>query len=75
MNRDRILEGINKLSISEKLFIIGEIWDNINLGPKDLPITEYQKEELRNRLQSFELGEEKMEDWGTVKEKLKNKYE
>ncbi len=75
MNKDRIIEDINKLSIAEKLFVIGEIWDNINAGQKDLPVTECQKIELKERLENYEAGKEKTKEWSEVKEKIRNRYE
>jgi putative addiction module component (TIGR02574 family) len=73
MDNRKILEDVDKLSVAEKILLVGDIWDNILSRQNELPITEIQKLELKERLNSYEKGNEKVKSWREVKKNIKNK--
>ena len=48
------LEDIKKLSVSERVQLVEDIWDTIPASADDIPLTETQKNELDRRLQLLE---------------------
>ena len=44
------MEAIRRLSVSEKLALVEEIWDSISDDPTSVPVSEAQLTEARRRL-------------------------
>lgn len=62
------LKEILKLSTSERILMIEQIWDSIS--PKDIDITEAHKKELDKRLKRYEEGKTKFYSWKEIKNDL-----
>jgi putative addiction module component (TIGR02574 family) len=74
MRSEEIKQEINRLKLSEKLILIEDVWDSIALINKELPMHEWQKQELDQRYKSYKTGEQNLHDWESVHESLRNKY-
>jgi len=44
-----VLQEIEKLSISERLLLVEELWDSIARSNADVPMPQWQKQALDNR--------------------------
>ena len=42
------------LPVAEKLQLIGELWDDISARRQEIPLLDWQREELERRIQSYE---------------------
>jgi putative addiction module component (TIGR02574 family) len=64
--------GIDRLSVSERILLLEEIWDSISTNPENLPLTEVQKAELDRRLAACEADPEAGSNWEDVKSRIWN---
>ena len=62
----------NELSISEKLILMEELWDDLAAHPEEIPVWNWQKEELDRRYEDFKKDPSKGSPWPEVKERLLN---
>lgn len=74
MKSEQIRDEINKLSITEKLQLIGSVWDDIAASQKQLPLPEWQKQALDQRYQAYRERRLELFDAESVHEDLRNKY-
>jgi putative addiction module component (TIGR02574 family) len=58
---------INKHSLSEKILIVEEIWDNIFKDNEYLPLTEPQEAELNRRIDSYHANPQQGRTWDEIK--------
>lgn len=65
-----IREIILKLSVSERIQLVEEIWDSISAHPESLPVTEAQKAELDRRLADYRANPSQGRTWEEVRESL-----
>jgi putative addiction module component (TIGR02574 family) len=62
------IKEILKLSTSERILMIEQIWDSIK--PGDIDLNEAHKKELDKRLARYQNGETKFHSWEDIKEDL-----
>jgi putative addiction module component (TIGR02574 family) len=74
MRTEEIRNEINEMGLSEKLLLVEDIWDSIAEGNAELPMAEWQKQELDKRYQEFNSGNVELHDWQTVHEGLRARY-
>jgi putative addiction module component (TIGR02574 family) len=60
------LAEIRKLSVPERLRLIGEIWDSIPDSPELLPVSEELVLELQRRVEEHRASPESSEPWELV---------
>ncbi|MCF8076990.1 MAG: addiction module protein [Desulfotignum sp.] len=53
MGQEKIRREIDKLNFSEKLLLVGDIWDSIAQDAGQEPLPEWQKKELNKRYSDF----------------------
>ncbi len=58
------------LSIPEKIQLVEDLWDEIASDPDDLPVHEWQKEEVTRRKQNLMKNPGSALPWETVKERI-----
>jgi putative addiction module component (TIGR02574 family) len=58
-------EEIDRLSPEERLALIGELWDSLDVA--DVPVTPAQTAELERRLASFDGESDKGVTWEALK--------
>jgi putative addiction module component (TIGR02574 family) len=74
MRSEKIRDEISKLELSEKLLLVEDIWDSIAASNAELPMPEWQKQELDKRHQEYKEGKLDLHDWKSVHEDLREKY-
>lgn len=73
MRPDKIKDEINKLELSEKLLLVKDVWDAIAASNSELPVPEWQKQELDKRYKEYQEGKLRLHDWRSVHEELRDK--
>jgi putative addiction module component (TIGR02574 family) len=63
-----------KLSVSERIQIVEDIWDSIAEMPEEFPLTDAQQAELDRRLSAYRLNPEEGSPWEYVKENILKKF-
>lgn len=61
---------ILQLSVAERVQIVEDIWDSISRNPEELPLSETEKLELDNRLESYKENPVEGIEWETLKKNL-----
>ena len=74
MGAEEIKNEISKLAIAEKLLLVENIWDEIAESNETLPITDWQKEALDERMKAFESSNEQTIPWQEAHNQLRAKY-
>ncbi len=74
MKSNAIIKEIDKLSLSEKLILVEDIWDSIARNNAVLPMPEWQKIELDKRYSDYKTGKLRLHDWEGVHEELRKKH-
>lgn len=67
-----ILSEIKKLSVSERILIVEDIWDSIALSSDQLSVTTEQKSELDKRYLDYKKNPETGTSWEDVKRKIES---
>jgi len=74
MITDQIKNEVERLSLSEKLLIVEDIWDSIAASNLQIPLHDWQKTELDRRYKEYQEGNLQLHSWETVHKDLrKNK--
>jgi putative addiction module component (TIGR02574 family) len=74
MRSDEIKNEIKKLNLAEKILLVEDIWDQIAESNESMPISDWQKQELDQRLGAYQKGELKTFEWQAVHDNLRKKY-
>lgn len=74
MRPEQIKEEISRLGLSEKLLLVEDVWDSIARNNDDIPLPEWQKQELDRRYREFEKGNVELHDWESVHENLRDDH-
>jgi putative addiction module component (TIGR02574 family) len=74
MRSEKLKNEIRKLDVAEKLLLVEEVWNDIASSNDELPLPEWQKKELSQRLDAYDQGEIESTAWQQVHEDLKNSY-
>jgi putative addiction module component (TIGR02574 family) len=70
MDSHPIIETFRKMSQSEKIRLVQELWDEIAAEAASLPLTESQRRLLDERLQQHEQSPDDVETWQKVKKDI-----
>lgn len=62
-----LVKQIKKMSVAERILLVEEIWDDIARENEGFELSEYQKEELERRLQSFYHNPSQARTWEEIK--------
>lgn len=65
--------GIDRLSIPERLELIGEIWDSLAESGEELPLPEWHRPEIERRRAAAEADPGAGIPWEVVKDRLTNR--
>lgn len=74
MRAEQIKIEIEGLELSEKLLLVEDLWDSIAASNSELPMPEWQKEELNRRYKEYQQGKLELHDGKSVHEELRGKY-
>ncbi|HLM68257.1 MAG TPA: addiction module protein [Longimicrobium sp.] len=64
------MSEILKLSVSERIQLVEDIWDSIAADPGTLPLTEEQRAELDERIDEAEANPGQGRPWSEVRDRL-----
>ena len=64
-----------ELSISEKLQLLEDLWDSISVVPDQLPVLDWQKDELDKRKAAYLKNPDSGSSWESVKARIRNRQE
>ena len=62
---------IVELELSEKLQLLEDLWDHIATQPANIPVLDWQKEELTKRKLSYLQDPSLASSWDTVKARIR----
>jgi len=63
-------EDILNLSVSERIQLVEDIWDSIAEVPEAVLLTDTQKRELDNRLESYRKNPSEGSPWEEVRKRI-----
>jgi putative addiction module component (TIGR02574 family) len=66
--------SIFDLSKSEKLQLVEDLWDDLAATPDDIPVQEWQKEELERRKTNLQNSPASGLSWEEVKRNVRKVY-
>jgi putative addiction module component (TIGR02574 family) len=70
MTTQPIIEGFRKLSPSEKIRLLQQLWDEIAGEAASMPLNEPHRRLLDQRLQQHEADPGAVEPWDTVRDDI-----
>ena len=66
--------SIFDLSVSEKLQLVEDLWDDIASASASVPVYEWQKEELARRKQNFINNPDSGRSWEEAQRRIRSRY-
>jgi putative addiction module component (TIGR02574 family) len=72
MSNTMLSLGIDRLSVSERLSLVEDIWDSIATEIELLPLTEQQANDLKRRVIAYEANPKEGSSWEEVKARLRD---
>lgn len=67
-------ESIFELSLSEKLQLVEDLWDDIASTPGAVPVHDWQKEELARRKQNLLNNPGSALSWEEIQRRVRSRY-
>jgi len=64
---------IDNLSVDEQIEYVQSLWDRIAATPEQVPVPEWHREILDERLKDYEANPNAGESWDVVRERLRDK--
>jgi putative addiction module component (TIGR02574 family) len=61
-----------ELTLSEKLQLLEDLWDSIAQTPEQIPVLDWQKEELAKRKAAYLEKPDSGSSWEAAKERIRN---
>lgn len=65
---------IFELELSEKLQLVEDLWDDIASAPEQVPVLEWQKEELARRKAAYLQNPDARTSWEEAKERIRRRH-
>ena len=66
--------SIFDLSPSEKLQLVEDLWDDLAASPEEIPIHDWQKEELQRRKVNLQKNPASGLTWEEVKQRVRSRH-
>jgi putative addiction module component (TIGR02574 family) len=67
-------ESIFELSLSEKLRLVEDLWDDIASTPEAVPVHDWQREELARRKQNLLSNPGSALAWEEIQRRVRSRY-
>jgi putative addiction module component (TIGR02574 family) len=64
------MQELETLPVSERVQLVEDLWDSIARSNADIPIPQWQKDELERRKQSFLRNQDSGQTWNQVKQDI-----
>ena len=68
------VESIFELSLSEKLQLVEDLWDDIASTPEEVPVHDWQKAELTRRKQNLLSNPSSALSWQEIQQRIRSRY-
>jgi putative addiction module component (TIGR02574 family) len=68
------VSSVFDLSPSEKLQLVEDLWDDIAATPEEVPVHDWQKEELARRKERLSRNPGTGLTWEEVRERIRSRY-
>ena len=68
------LISVFSLSASEKLQLVEDLWDDLAARPEDVPVHDWQKQELARRKARLTQDPQSGLSWEEVKRRIRSRY-
>lgn len=65
--------GFDELSVEEQIDYVQSLWDRIAASPEKVPVPDWHREVLDERLKDYEANPDAGESWDVVRERLRDK--
>ena len=65
--------GFDDLSIDERVDYIQSLWDRVAAKPEDIPVPDFHRQVLDERLARYRANPEGGRPWGEVREEISGK--
>lgn len=62
-----------ELTVSEKLQLLEDLWDSIAHVPEQIPVLDWQKEELAQRKAAYLRNPDAGSSWEAARERIRNR--
>jgi putative addiction module component (TIGR02574 family) len=63
--------GFDELSVDEKIEYLQALWDRVSASPETIPVPNWHRDILKERLQDFEDAPDAGDTWEVVQERLR----
>ena len=67
--------GFDDLSVEEKLDYLQSLWDRTAASPESIPVPDWHREILDERLTDLEANPDAGDTWEAVQERLRRKFD
>jgi len=71
---DKNAVSVFDLSASEKLQLVEDLWDDLAANPSEIPVHDWQKEELARRKANLMGNPASGLSWDEVKRRVRSRY-
>jgi putative addiction module component (TIGR02574 family) len=68
------MESVFDLSPAEKLQLVEDLWDDLASSPDDVPVHDWQKQELARRKANLQSNPASASSWEEVKRRARAHY-
>ncbi len=65
--------GFDDLSVEEKIDFVQSLWDRIASTPEQVPVPEWHKSILRERLAAYQANPTNVRSWEDVRKEIERK--
>lgn len=65
---------IFQLDVSEKLQLVEDLWDDLAATPEQIPVLEWQQEELARRKAAYLQNPSAHTSWEEAKERIRSRH-
>ena len=65
--------GFDQLSVEEQIDYVQLLWDRIAATPDQVPVPDWHREVLDERLKDYEANPDAGESWDVVRDRLREK--
>ena len=67
--------GFDELSVDEKIDYLQSLWDRIAVSPETIPVPDWHREVIDERLRDLEADPDAGHSWEAVQERLRKKFD
>jgi putative addiction module component (TIGR02574 family) len=62
--------GIDQMTVAQRILLVEEIWDSIEVDHSRIPLTDAQRQDLQRRVAAYEANPTTGSSWEEVKARL-----